>query len=260
MNTPEQVVPATAPTPMPTDQYTAALMQHKDQIIRIGQTYAVEGRVPWKVALEKEPEVAKLLLVGPGPLDLQVKRISNAWLRLTNRRKELDKTRSARRSSTTWGKPKNYEGSLCAKFDEHRQRLEVMAQAYRTPSGAISWLAGLASSPELAQDIGYADLSTEGKRKMSSILGFWYRDRVLKGAQRRVQRQAPQRPVSDNGTPPVPAPSTGLPHFCAHCGNPIAAQVLAAQVIQAMASKGMSQQQVVEALTRASTALSKINP
>lgn len=225
----------TTPPTMPNTEYTSVLREHIDDIKRIAATYAINGRVNWTEALRQEPQLEAKLIVGPGPRQRQIKRIQNMWFAVTGRRKKYDtarykKMRAAQKAARDNAvpinqPPNNYAKSTCALFDSMRQRLEVMAQTYRNPTGGTAWKDALANSPDIAKDLGYDKASPKDQHNLRLLLGFWYRDRMRKPLSPLV-REAPQGslPTAASTVPTAvaPAPALGkLPRFCAHCGEPI---------------------------------------
>jgi len=227
-HTDTMLAPASAPTPTMSTRtsrgYAADLRQHLDDIKHIATTYvSPNGRIDWEGALEKEPQLESKLLVGPGTRQRRIKRIVNLWTQITGKR---TKYQQRRREAKLAGVPVQPPSSTtCNLFDGMRQRLEVMAQTYRGPSGRTAWSYALANSPDIAQEIGYAGATPAKQRRLMILLGFWYRDRLRKGNSRLVRDVVPQGSgVVADSRPLLSAPTAAqpkLPRFCAHCGEAI---------------------------------------
>lgn len=252
-----------------TSGYSAQLRQHSDLIKRVGLQYMVNGRVDWKRAIQSDPDTANKLLVGDGPLDSKIKRISNVWLRLKQSGKVEGLPQAAYPKTPKLG----VHGANCALFDQHAAEIRDLVGDNRHPSnGKVLWQEALDRSPQLAKAIGFP-ANGQDRKPFLAVLSFWYRDRErrrkhglpIPGTSHPhglVPRPQPQHIVVGEPAPaPVPAPQRQLSmRFCPQCGNALLAHALASDIVAAMTASGLSQEQIVETLTRAAGAVARLAP
>ncbi len=227
--------------------YTALLRPHMETITRLAGKYGNpdRNRVEWELALKSEPELESTLLVGEGTREQQIKRLSAVWMRL----------RPDQKGRQTMF---NGEQSLCSRLDDHRPAIEAMARANTNHLGRVSWYAGLMSSPDVADAIGYSALDTEGKRKFINVLGFWYRTRATPG-QPKPAKQPAKLIRGENGYQAAPAPAPTQSSFCPRCGENLGAHALAQGIVASLSASGLSQAQIIQTLTHAANTITKLS-
>ncbi len=226
--------------------YTALLRPHMETITRLAGKYGNpdRNRVEWELALKSEPELESTLLVGEGTREQQIKRLSAVWMRL----------RPDQKGRQTMF---NGEQSLCSRLDDHRPAIEAMARANTNHLGRVSWYAGLMSSPDVADAIGYSALDAEGKRKFINVLGFWYRTRGTPGQLKPAKQPAKLSRVEPQAAPaPAPVPAA---RFCPRCGEDIGSHALASGIVASMSASGLTPTQIMQTLLHAANTITKLS-
>jgi len=259
----------TTPTTTPTQirpGWRAQLLPHKDEALRLRATYKnpVTGKTDWKAAFAAEPDLKPKLLVGPGDEKAQRLRLQQALGDWTNPRKYKYMPKAERPAPSP--SPKQY-----TQFDANSDALRALGQKYTDPQGKIWWKAAFASDPALAHATGMQDT-----RAWFSALSYWWKTRVrgvpsYKAASNPAPKRArlsqpagavvPPAPVpapAQNGQPPAVLAQRPAARFCSHCGHPIAVEGLAATLVAAMGSAGLSEEQIVETLTQAATTVGRM--
>ncbi len=226
--------------------YTALLRPHMETIARLAGRYGnpERNRVEWELALKSEPELESTLLVGEGPREQQIKRLSAVWMRL----------RPDQKGRQTMF---NGEQSICSRLDDHRPAVEAMARANTNHLGRVSWYAGLMSSPDVADAIGYSALDAEGKRKFINVLGFWYRTRATPGQPKPAKQPAKLSRVEPQAAPaPAPVPAA---RFCPRCGEDIGSHALASGIVASMSASGLTPTQIMQTLLHAANTITQLS-
>jgi hypothetical protein len=255
---------------MNTTGHTELLRPHLATIERLANSYKRPGGngVAWNQALKAEPDLCNVLLLGEGTRKDQIKRLSMFWMRVKPR-------------DASNGVPhRNFRGeqSICSRLDDNREALEIMAKANTNSMGRVSWVAALASSPNLADAIGFTALNGEGQRKMVNVLGFWYRTRRKPGDPAKPKGPKPtgrrydsvQAMMQGDGVPEAiqkravalsddRRESAPAARFCPRCGEDLGAHALAAGIVASMSASGLTPTQIMQTLTHAANTVTKLS-